>query len=108
LLTQYPLLLCVLPVQLGWGDLSAYGHPTSYTPNIQRMADQGLLLTNFYVSSPICSPSRYQHGLATPQRAPASCRDLYVVMFGHVWSCVVMWGHEWSYVVIGSHVWSCV
>ena len=44
--------------QLGWGDLSAYGHPTSSTPNIQRMADEGLLFTQFYTSSPVCSPSR--------------------------------------------------
>ena len=47
--------------QLGWGDLSAYGHPTSSTPNIQRMADEGLLFTQFYTSSPVCSPSRYHY-----------------------------------------------
>ena len=44
--------------QMGFGDLSPYGHPTSFTPNIQRMADDGLVLTNFYTNSPVCSPSR--------------------------------------------------
>ncbi|CAI8023951.1 N-acetylgalactosamine-6-sulfatase [Geodia barretti] len=43
---------------LGYGDLSTYGHPTSFTPNIQNMADNGLILTNFYSNSPVCSPSR--------------------------------------------------
>ena len=100
--------MCVPPVQLGWGDLSAYGHPTSYTPNIQRMADQGLLLTNFYVSSPICSPSRYHERLATLPYAHASCSCVYITMHGHWWSCVVMFGHVWSLVVMFGHVWSWV
>ncbi|CAI8023950.1 Small nuclear ribonucleoprotein E [Geodia barretti] len=53
IMTNSPCLL-----MLGYGDLSTYGHPTSFTPNIQNMADNGLILTNFYSNSPVCSPSR--------------------------------------------------
>ncbi len=43
---------------LGYGDLGAYGHPTSSTPNLDQLAKDGLLLTQFYSASPVCSPSR--------------------------------------------------
>eukprot|EP00057_Strongylocentrotus_purpuratus_P032722 XP_788607.2 PREDICTED: arylsulfatase A isoform X1 [Strongylocentrotus purpuratus] len=43
---------------LGYGDLEPYGHPTSSTPNLGRLAAGGIVLTQFYSSSPVCSPSR--------------------------------------------------
>ena len=43
---------------LGWGDLGCYGHPDLKTPCLDQMASEGLLLTNFYVANPVCSPSR--------------------------------------------------
>nr|XP_043893021.1 arylsulfatase A-like [Solea senegalensis] len=43
---------------LGFGDLGCYGHPTSLTPNLDRLAAGGLRFTDFYCSSPACSPSR--------------------------------------------------
>jgi arylsulfatase A-like enzyme len=43
---------------LGYGDLACYGHPTFQTPNLDRLADQGVRMTNFYVSCPYCAPSR--------------------------------------------------
>lgn len=45
-------------LQLGWGDLGIYGHPTSTTPNIDKMASEGLIFQQFYSASPVCSPSR--------------------------------------------------
>ena len=45
-------------LQLGYGDLSVYGHPTSHTPNLDQMASEGLIFTQFYTASPVCSPSR--------------------------------------------------
>jgi len=43
---------------LGYGDIGCYGHPRIKTPNIDRMAAEGLRLTSFYGGAPICSPSR--------------------------------------------------
>jgi len=42
----------------GYGDLSCYGHPTIHTPHIDALAAGGAKLTQFYVASPVCSPSR--------------------------------------------------
>ena len=45
---------------LGYGDLSgSFGHPTSYTPNLLKLGKESKVFTNFYVASPVCSPSRY-------------------------------------------------
>ncbi|KAM6961419.1 arylsulfatase A [Aplochiton taeniatus] len=43
---------------LGFGDLGCFGHPSSLTPNLNRLASEGLRFTDFYVTSPVCSPSR--------------------------------------------------
>ena len=48
-------------LQLGWGDLESYGHPTSTTPNLNKMAQEGLKFMNFYSTAPVCSPSRLEH-----------------------------------------------
>ena len=42
----------------GWGDLGCYGHPHAKTPNLDSLASQGVLFTQFYVCSGVCSPSR--------------------------------------------------
>lgn len=43
---------------LGYGDLGCYGSQVHDTPAIDRMAAEGVRLTNFYMASPVCSPSR--------------------------------------------------
>ncbi|HTU89166.1 MAG TPA: sulfatase-like hydrolase/transferase [Gemmataceae bacterium] len=53
-----PNVLLVLADDLGWGDLSCYGGKLAATPHLDRMAKEGVRFTQFYVASPICSPSR--------------------------------------------------
>jgi len=43
---------------LGYGDLGCYGSTKNRTPHIDRIADEGVRFTNFYSSSPVCTPSR--------------------------------------------------
>ncbi|MFK5924731.1 MAG: sulfatase-like hydrolase/transferase [Verrucomicrobiota bacterium] len=43
---------------MGWSDLSCFGGKRVETQNIDRLAAEGIKFTNFYVNSPICSPSR--------------------------------------------------
>ncbi|KPP77394.1 N-acetylgalactosamine-6-sulfatase-like [Scleropages formosus] len=44
--------------QMGWGDLGVFGQPAKETPNLDRMAAEGMLFPNFYAANPLCSPSR--------------------------------------------------
>lgn len=53
-----PNIVFILADDLGWGDLGCYGHPHIRTPNLDRLARQGTLFTQFYVNSAVCSPSR--------------------------------------------------
>jgi arylsulfatase A len=53
-----PNVVVIVADDLGWGDLSVYGHPTIRTPRLDAMAREGIRLTSFYVASPSCSPSR--------------------------------------------------
>ena len=43
---------------LGYGDLGSYGSTINKTPVLDRMAEEGVRFTDFYVASPVCSPSR--------------------------------------------------
>jgi uncharacterized sulfatase len=58
LAAQRPNFLFVLIDDMGYADLSCYGQKAIETPNIDRMAKEGIRFTQFYVNSPICSPSR--------------------------------------------------
>lgn len=53
-----PNFIIIFADDLGYGDLSCYGHPTIRTPNLDRMASEGMRFTQFYVSTNVCSPSR--------------------------------------------------
>ncbi len=43
---------------LGYGDLGCYGSQVNKTPHLDRMAAEGMRFTDFYMASPLCSPSR--------------------------------------------------
>lgn len=53
-----PNIIFVLTDDFGFGDLGCYGGAFVPTPNLDRMAREGIRFTQFYVASPICSPSR--------------------------------------------------
>lgn len=65
-----PNIVVILCDDLGYGDLSSYGHPIIRTPHLDRLAEQGIKCTSFYSAAPVCSPARA--GLLTgrsPNRA---------------------------------------
>jgi N-acetylgalactosamine-6-sulfatase len=53
-----PNVIFILADDLGWGDLGHTGHPYVRTPNIDQLAAGGTVVSNFYVNSTVCSPSR--------------------------------------------------
>jgi len=54
---------------MGWADFSCFGNTNAATPNVDRMAAEGIAFESFYVNSPICSPSRAAISTGTyPQR----------------------------------------
>jgi arylsulfatase A len=55
--TQKPNFIVIFADDQGWADLGAYGHPDIRTPNIDRMASEGVRFTSFY-AAPFCGPSR--------------------------------------------------
>jgi arylsulfatase A-like enzyme len=57
-LARRPNVVLIYADDLGYGDLSCYGHPTIRTPNLDRLASDGMRFTQFYSAAPLCSPSR--------------------------------------------------
>lgn len=55
---RVPNIVFIYADDLGYGDLGCYGSKEIKTPNLDRMASEGALFTNFYSCSPVCSPSR--------------------------------------------------
>jgi arylsulfatase A-like enzyme len=54
-----PNLVFILADDLGWSDTTLYGTTAFYeTPNIERLAERGMLFTNAYTAHPLCSPTR--------------------------------------------------
>lgn len=50
--------ILILMDDLGWADLSCYGSRFYQTPNLDRLAAQGVRFTNGYAACPVCSPTR--------------------------------------------------
>src|SRR5215467_1788644 len=78
-----PNFLFILADDLGYADVSCYGRPDYKTPNIDRLAAEGLRFTQAYANSAVCTASRvalmtgrYQYrlavGLEEPLRTAAS------------------------------------
>ena len=53
-----PDIVLIVLDDLGYGDLGCFGGTDIRTPHIDRLARQGVRLTNFYANGPVCTPTR--------------------------------------------------
>ena len=53
-----PNIVLIFADDMGYGDLGCFGHPTIATPHLDRMAAEGMKLTQFHAASSVCTPSR--------------------------------------------------
>lgn len=66
---KQPNIIVIFIDDMGWADFSCFGNTEAQTPNIDRLAAEGICFEQFYVNSPICSPSRVAISTGTyPQR----------------------------------------
>ncbi|MCK5174422.1 MAG: sulfatase, partial [Planctomycetes bacterium] len=55
---ERPNIVMILADDLGWADIGCYGADLHETPNLDRLARQGMRFTNAYAAAPVCSPTR--------------------------------------------------
>ncbi|HCR31650.1 MAG TPA: arylsulfatase, partial [Opitutae bacterium] len=55
---EKPNIIFIMADDLGYGDLGCYGQELIKTPHIDRLAENGMLFTDFYSGSTVCAPSR--------------------------------------------------
>lgn len=68
-LNKKPNIIMIFIDDMGWSDLSSFGNTDAKTPNIDKLASEGISFDQFYVNAPICSPSRVAIATGTyPQR----------------------------------------
>ena len=53
-----PNIIYILADDLGYNELGCYGQDKIRTPNLDRLAEEGMLFTQHYAGSPVCAPSR--------------------------------------------------
>ena len=69
-----PNFVVIIADDMGWEDCGCYGHSRIRTPNIDRLADEGMRFTNAFLTCSSCSPSRssintgrYPHATGAPE-----------------------------------------
>ena len=73
---ERPNILFILADDMGWGDLSCYGRPDYQTPNLDRLAKEGMRFTNAYSAAPVCTPTRVGfHTGRYPARLPVGLEE---------------------------------
>ena len=79
-----PNIVFMLADDMGWGDLSCYGSLNIRTPNLDRVAAQGVRFTHAYSASPWCSPMRMAlYTGRNPGRFPAGLQEPLVTRDEH-------------------------
>ncbi len=56
--SQRPNIIYIMTDDMGYGDLSGYGHKDYATPNLDKLAAQGIKFVNAYSAGPLCTPTR--------------------------------------------------
>src|SRR4051812_35396497 len=81
-----PNIVFILADDLGWADLGHDGSKID-TPNLDKLAQQGVKLRRFYASAPMCSPTRaalmtgrYPHSVGVPELASPEARGSVPVL----------------------------
>ena len=92
---QRPNILYIMCDDMGYGDLSCYGQQHFRTPNIDRLAAQGVRMTSAYAGSPVSAPSRAC--LMTGQHSGHT----HVRGNKEYWSGSVQYGSNTDYAVVG-------
>jgi arylsulfatase A-like enzyme len=84
-LHEKPNVVIILTDDLGYGDISCYNKNQIRTPNIDRLAAEGVRFTDFYVPTPYCAPSRatlltgrfpLRHGMVQNPAPDAGINDI--------------------------------
>mgnify|MGYP001777846666 FL=1 len=96
-ISEKPNIIFILCDDMGYGDLACYGQKYIKTPNLDRMASEGMLFTQAYAGSPVSAPSRAtlmtgQHTGHTEVRGNKE-----------YWSGQVRYGRNTDYAVAGQH-----
>lgn len=114
--SKRPNIVLIVADDLGWGDLSSYGATKVSTPSIDALAKEGMRFSNAYVSSSLCSPSRYsiltgdyswrsrlKHGVVKYYERPLIDADQTTIASllkgqGYKTACVGKWhlGLDWT------------
>ena len=55
---EKPNIIFILADELGWAELVSYGNKFNETPNLDKLASQGMRFTEAYAAAPVCSPYR--------------------------------------------------
>ena len=92
---QRPNILYIMCDDMGYGDLSCYGQQRFRTPNIDRLANQGMQMTAAYAGSPVSAPSRAS--LMTGQHS-GHC---HVRGNKEYWQGKVQYGENSDYAIVG-------
>lgn len=57
-INKKPNIVFIMADDLGWGELNTYGSDFNETPNLNKLASQGMRFTQAYAAAPVCSPTR--------------------------------------------------
>lgn len=87
--SERPNILLLLADDLGYGELGCYGQEVIRTPNIDRLAGEGMRFTQFYAGSAVCAPSRAVL-MTGKQVGRLNIRGNYGLVADQVWGRVAL------------------